>query len=135
MNSIFGTLEETQRHFDKRAELYNRRDFDGILNGLSEDIEIHYCDLPVIHGRSEYEKILNDRFSKIIHYDLKKIVRFINGNFICNDLEIDVLTTASDRKQVKRAIELLTYDDDARIRKWEMVANDWPEGLSSRMIR
>ncbi|WP_447778262.1 nuclear transport factor 2 family protein [Variovorax boronicumulans] len=127
--TTFRTVEEAQAHFDARANLYNDRNVAAILDGLEDDVEIHYGDLPVMHGKREFEPVIRKRLASFTSYTLKKTVRVVQGNVVLTELDIRWEGEASQGKQHRtRGFEILTFRGK-RLAKWELVSCDWPGNL------
>lgn len=125
----FQTIEEAQAHFDSRASYYNERNIEAILAGLEDDIEIHYGEHPVMHGKKEFESFLQKRFASFSSYELKKTVRMIQGNAVLTDLDIRWAGEASQGQPRRtRAFELVTFRGN-KLAKWEMVSCARPVNL------
>ena len=129
LRSGFSTVQEAQAHFDSRAALYNQRNIAAILEGLEDDAEIHYGDLPVIHGKKAFEPILQQRMDAFSFYRLKKTVRMVQGNLVMTELDIEWSSDASDG-QVRRTrgFEILTFRG-RKLAKWELVSCPRPADL------
>lgn len=126
---VFESVEQAQAHFDSRASLYNDRDVSAILDGLEEDVEIHYSDLPVIRGRAAFGPVLQKRFDSFTSYNLKKTVRMVQGNQVFTELDIRWAGQASNGEPRRtRAFELLTFKGK-KLAKWELVSCPRPSDL------
>lgn len=127
--TTFQTIAEAQAHFDSRASFYNKLNIDAILDGLDENIEIHYADLPVMHSRKEFEPVLRKRMASFTHYELKKTVRMIQGNMVLTDLDIKWAGDASNGElRRSRALEIATFRGKKLV-KWELVSCPRPANL------
>ncbi|WP_454743503.1 hypothetical protein [Cupriavidus necator] len=131
LNSVpsgFQSVEEAQKHFDSRASLYNDRNVAAIIDGLADDVEIEYGELPVM-GKKEFEGVLSQRFKDMTQYHLNKTVRFVVGNQVVTDLDIRWAGAASDGElRRSRALEILTFREK-KIIKWELVSCLRPSNL------
>lgn len=118
----FTTVAEAQGYFDSRASLYNSRNIAAIMDGYAEDIEIQYGDVPVMFSKNEYEPFVAKRLASFNSYNLKKIVRLVQGNHVVTELDIHWAGEASQGKPRRtRAFEILTFRG-AKLAKWEMVS-------------
>ncbi|CAN7316391.1 nuclear transport factor 2 family protein [Variovorax sp. LjRoot84] len=125
----FQTVEEAQAHFDVRASLYNERNLAAILDGLEEDVEIRYGDLPVMRGKRELEPFIRERLASFTSYNLKKTVRLVQGNVVLTELDIQWAGEASQGQPRRtRGSEILTFRGK-KLAKWELVSCDRPGNL------
>ncbi|WP_406625231.1 nuclear transport factor 2 family protein [Acidovorax sp. SDU_ACID1] len=125
----FLTVEEAQAHFDSRAALYNDRNVEAILDGLEDDAEIHYGDLPVMHGKKAFEPVLRKRLESFTCYHLQKTVRLVQGNVVLTELDIQWAGEASQGQPRRtRAFEILTFRGK-KLAKWELVSSPRPPNL------
>lgn len=125
----FLTIEEAQAHFDARATLYNERNVEAILDGLENDAEIHYGDLPVMRGKQEFEPVIRKRLASFTSYNLKKTVRLVQGNVVLTELDIRWTGEASNGQPRRtRGFEILTFRGK-KLAKWELVSCDRPGNL------
>lgn len=125
----FQTVEEAQTHFDARASLYNERNVAAILDGLEDDAEIHYGNLPVMRGKREFEPVIRKRLASFTSYNLKKTVRLVQGNVVLTELDIRWAGEASQGQLRRtRGFEILTFRGK-KLAKWELVSCDWPINL------
>lgn len=127
--SGFQSVEEAQSHFDSRASLYNDRNVAAIMDGLADDVEIHYGELPVM-GKKEFEGVLSQRFKDMTEYHLDKTVRFVVDNQVLTELDVRWSGTASNGQPRRtRAFEILTFRGK-KIIKWELVSCLRPSNLA-----
>lgn len=95
----------------------------------TDDVEVHYADMPIIRGRAALQEMLAKRFATFTEYHLKKTVRMADGDKIFVDLDIHWTGTASNGEPRRtRAFEVLTFRDGYAC-KWELVSNPAPVDL------
>lgn len=127
--SGFQTVQEAQAHFDSRASLYNDRNVAAIMDGLADDVEIQYGEMPVM-GKKEFEGALTQRFNEMTEYHLHKTVRFVVDNQVVTELDVRWAGVASQGQPRRtRALEILTFRGK-KIIKWELVSCLRPSNLA-----
>lgn len=107
-----------QRVVEDIRNAFQSLDMNRILACFTDDIEVHYNDLPLMQGKESLKYFLSDRYRDMKNYQLSKRLRLIQDNELT--VEVDAQFFKQGQVFRSRILEILTMQDK-KIARWEYV--------------
>lgn len=128
-----GTVEvclmpgEIKTWLQEIVDAFHQQDVERLAEDWTEDIVVHFADLPEIKGKQAAKAWLESRFSRQKGYRLDKSFQAVTGDVIGDSWTGRWLDGTTGKKMQGRGMEFLTMRE-GRIAVWEAVFNAWEEG-------
>jgi nuclear transport factor 2 (NTF2) superfamily protein len=118
---------EIEAWLQEIVDAFHQQDVERLAADWTEDIVIHFADIPEIRGKETAKMWLKARFDRQKNYCLKKSFQAVTGNVIGDSWTGSWMDGNTGKKMLGRGMEFLTMRD-GRIAVWEAVFNAWEEG-------
>jgi nuclear transport factor 2 (NTF2) superfamily protein len=121
------TQDEAEGLMREAEAAFGAADVDRIRAMFTEDVVVHYADLPEMRGLDAYTDFVRARFERQRDYRPSKTLRALVGDLIVDSWDGTWVDVPTGRRMRGRGIEILAMRN-GRVAQLDAVFNTWQEG-------
>jgi nuclear transport factor 2 (NTF2) superfamily protein len=120
------TDDEAEGLMREAEAAFGAADVERILAMFTDDVVVHYADLPEMRGLPAYAEFLRGRLERQRNYRPSKTLRAVTNDLIVDSWDGTWTDVATGKGMCGRGIEILAMRG-GKVARLDAVFNTWPE--------
>ncbi|GAA5150131.1 hypothetical protein GCM10023321_15000 [Pseudonocardia eucalypti] len=106
-------------------KLFSNGDVEAILEGFTDDVEVHYASFPPFAGKDRLREMLQQRFATMRDYRLSKRLEVLCPPHFVSSWTGSWIDIHTNEQMTLFGLELLTVRD-GKFSRWTASVSSWP---------